>query len=257
MKLGVLIVVVLTAAAVWFWPELRLILAEQSWSRDMVVAIDDATENVPQVPPLRGPEAQARREFNGRVVAVADGDTFTLQTRDKRRIRVRLAEVDAPESAQPWGRRAKKALSSLIQSKAVRVVTMGRDSDGRMLGRVFVKEVDVNAEMVRLGSAHAYRAHLTDTSLIAMEEEARTAQRGLWSLRLAAVRPWDWRNKRAAPATASATATPAVATVEGCPGAARTAQDMPMLLQVAAVGASVGPQVSYATNIAAARAILR
>jgi len=60
-------------------------------------------------------------ELQGRVVSIADGDTFTLLTADKQQIRIRLAEIDTPESGQPYGNRAKQALSQLVFGKDVRV----------------------------------------------------------------------------------------------------------------------------------------
>jgi endonuclease YncB( thermonuclease family) len=139
--------------------------------------------------------AAAADELTGRVVAVADGDTFTLLTANKEQIRVRLTEIDAPESDQPWGRRAKEALSSLVSSETARVVTAGRDQYGRTLGRVYVAGKDVNAEMLRNGSAWAYGQYLTDTTLLAIQKQAQSAHRGLWSLSMQdRVPPWDWRH---------------------------------------------------------------
>jgi endonuclease YncB( thermonuclease family) len=133
--------------------------------------------------------------LTGRVVAVADGDTFTLLTDNKERIRVRLTEIDAPESDQPWGQRAKQALSSLVSSEAVRVVTAGKDQYGRTLGRVYVAGKDVNAQMLRTGSAWAYSQYLTDRSLLGIQKQAQIAHRGLWSLSMQdRVPPWDWRH---------------------------------------------------------------
>ena len=56
-------------------------------------------------------------ELQGRVVAIADGDTFMLLTTDKQQIRIRLAEIDTPESGQPYGNRAKQALSQPVFGK--------------------------------------------------------------------------------------------------------------------------------------------
>jgi endonuclease YncB( thermonuclease family) len=134
-------------------------------------------------------------ELTGRVVAVADGDTFTLLTDNKEEIRVRLTEIDAPEKDQPWGERAKEALSSLVSSQTVRVVTAGQDQYGRTLGRVYVAGKDVNAEMLRTGSAWAYSQYLTDTSLLGIQNQAQIDHRGLWSLSMQdRVPPWDWRH---------------------------------------------------------------
>ena len=48
----------------------------------------------------------AYADFSGKVVGIADGDTITV-LRDKTPVKIRLADIDAPESAQPFGNRAK------------------------------------------------------------------------------------------------------------------------------------------------------
>ena len=73
-------------------------------------------------------------ELTGRVIAVTDGDTFTLLTDAKEQIRVRLLEIDAPESAQPWGRQAREALSALVFQQQVRVVSPARINTGARSG---------------------------------------------------------------------------------------------------------------------------
>ena len=61
-----------------------------------------------------------------RVVAVHDGDTITVLTADRQNFRVRLVEIDAPESGQPYGARAKQALAGLVFDKPVLIDVQGR-----------------------------------------------------------------------------------------------------------------------------------
>lgn len=131
----------------------------------------------------------------GRVVGVHDGDTITVLTDGNKSVKVRLDGIDAPESKQAFGARAKDALSSLVFGKTVAVRVRTTDRYGRNVGRVRVGEVDVNVELVRLGFAWWYRAYARrDTVLEAAESEARRAGRGLWSEKNPTP-PWEWRRK--------------------------------------------------------------
>ena len=124
-------------------------------------------------------------EYAGRVVGVSDGDTMTLLVPDGasfKQVKVRLGEIDTPESKQPYGERAKQTLSDLAFGKPARVVVQDTDKYGRTVGRVYVGNLDVNAEMIRQGAAWAYRQYLKDQSLLRLEAEAKAAKRGLWGL---------------------------------------------------------------------------
>ena len=142
-------------------------------------------------------------ELSGRVIGIADGDTFTLLTAGKQQIKIRLAEIDAPESGQPYGNKSKQALSGLIFGKDVRVAVQTKDRYGRTVGRPYAGDLDICAEMVRIGAAWAYREYLIDRSLLTLESDAKSAERGLWSLSEAKnMPPWQWRrqgNQDAAP----------------------------------------------------------
>ena len=133
-------------------------------------------------------------ELTGRVVGIADGDTFTLLTADKQQVKIRLAEIDAPESGQPYGNKSRQALSSLVFEKDVRVVVQTTDRYGRTVGRPYVGNLDVCAEMVRIGAAWAYREYLRDKTLLTLESDAKAEKRGLWGLSEAQnMPPWEWR----------------------------------------------------------------
>jgi endonuclease YncB( thermonuclease family) len=134
-------------------------------------------------------------ELSGRVVAVHDGDTITVLVAG-RDIRVRLAGIDAPERGQPFRNASRNALEAQVAGREVRVVERGRDGYGRVLGRVYVGPVDVNAEQVRAGYAWVFRRFVQDPALLALEAEAKAAQRGLWRDRKP-VPPWAWRERQA------------------------------------------------------------
>jgi endonuclease YncB( thermonuclease family) len=143
--------------------------------------------------------------LTGRVVGISDGDTLILLDPGNRQVKIRLVEIDAPESGQPYGQRAKEELSALAYGQAVRIEGKGLDKYGRTLGRVFVGTTDVNAAMIERGAAWVYRKYVTDQSLFGLEEAARNAKRGLWSLPVAErLPPWEWRHPtNTPPATAA------------------------------------------------------
>lgn len=136
----------------------------------------------------------AAEPINCRVVAIADGDTLTCLTAEKRQVKVRLAEIDTPEKAQPHGTRSRQALSELAFGKQAQLHVQDVDRYGRTVARVSVDGRDVNREMVSQGAAWVYRAYNRDKSLLQVEAKAKAARRGLWGLPEAErVAPWEWR----------------------------------------------------------------
>lgn len=132
----------------------------------------------------------------GRVVKVSDGDTLTLLV-DRKQVKVRLTEIDAPESRQAFGERARKSLGEMCAGQQATVRSSGRDKYGRVLGRVECQGLDANVEQVRRGMAWVYDRYVTDRSLYALQNEARAAHVGLWADKTPTA-PWAWRaqNKR-------------------------------------------------------------
>ncbi|WP_339490989.1 thermonuclease family protein [Pseudomonas sp. EL_65y_Pfl2_R95] len=137
---------------------------------------------------------------NCKVIDVSDGDTFTCFTDEDELVSVRLAEIDAPETSQPYGDLAKQSLYRLISSEMVKLDVQDTDSDGRSVARVKrVDGVDVNAEQVRAGAAWVYPEQLKDKSLLVLEAEAKNSQRGLWALPVGKqTAPWVWRDSNQA-----------------------------------------------------------
>ena len=130
-------------------------------------------------------------DFTGTVVNIADGDTITV-LRDREQVKIRLAGIDAPEKAQPFGNVARQSMSEMLFGKEVRVVEQGRDRYGRTIGRVYQGCVDVSAEQVKQGMAWVYRKYTKEAALYQLEEEAKQHRLGLW-IDAEPTPPWAWR----------------------------------------------------------------
>jgi len=131
--------------------------------------------------------------YSGKVVKVSDGDTLTVLV-DRKQIKIRLLEIDAPELHQAFGQRSKESLGDMCAGQAATVRSTGRDKYGRILGRVDCAGVDANAEQVRRGMAWVYDRYVTDRSLYALQNEARAAHTGLW-VDGTPTPPWLWRRE--------------------------------------------------------------
>jgi endonuclease YncB( thermonuclease family) len=150
----------------------------------------------PESNPTSGAESHV---LSGRIVGITDGDTLTLLVGNEK-VRIRLAQIDAPEPDQPYGTESTAALSALALHEQARVEVVDIDRYGRTVGEVFVDEVDINREMVREGHAWAYTHFARSTEIIDLEHDARAAGKGLWALpENEREQPWTWRHRSRAP----------------------------------------------------------
>lgn len=136
------------------------------------------------------------------VVGIADGDTLTArcgQPGAYEQVKVRLAEIDAPEKKQPFGERSRQALAAMCFQRDAVLRPTSVDRYGRTVARVECTGRDANAEQVRAGMAWAYTQYQTDPAIPRLELQARSARAGLWrDLGTAAepTAPWEWRKAR-------------------------------------------------------------
>lgn len=142
-------------------------------------------------PGAAGPPAPSSYRGPAMVTGVADGDTLYANV-DGHSIRIRLAQIDAPEKAQAFGRRSEQSLRELVGKRQVELTWKSLDRYGRPIAQVSVDGLDVNAEQVRRGFAWVFRRYSNDAALIALEEQARSASLGLWA-DPSPISPWDWR----------------------------------------------------------------
>lgn len=135
------------------------------------------------------------KTFTCKVIGVTDGDSIVVLTSDNEQLKIRLESIDCPELHQDYGQKAKQATVDLCFHKQVRVEKTGTDRYGRTLGFVYVNDVCVNDELLKLGMAWHYKQYSKDVRLAQLEVEARNKKVGLWSLPNP-VPPWDFRHRK-------------------------------------------------------------
>jgi len=122
-----------------------------------------------------------------KVTRVIDGDTIEIEGGEH----VRYIGIDTPETVDPrkpvqcFGIEASKKNKELVEGKIVRLEKdiTDRDKYGRLLRYVWVDSLFINLELVKQGFATSY-CYPPDIKfqkeILAAEEEAREAKRGLW-----------------------------------------------------------------------------
>ncbi len=181
----------------------------------------ETTTRVPKIQPIppqggktgRAPvwdapmsEATAPRSLQlpleiGTVERIIDGDTYEIRLdRTSELARVRLAWLDAPEQAQPYGVEATAWAKAALLGKRVVLTVQEVDPYGRLVAQLNVASVDqmwdVGATLARMGLAwldprfSEGRESLREDQLLAKGEVI-----GLWS-QPNPLPPWDWRRNR-------------------------------------------------------------
>jgi micrococcal nuclease len=122
---------------------------------------------------------------SGTVTSVYDGDTMTLASGDK----IRLKWVNTPEMKplEPFAKEAQAFTSQFVMGQEVTLITDPRDARdgyGRIVAGVRTSRGDLSTELLRAGYAHLFVIPPDNTDLapmIAAQEEARKARRGIWT----------------------------------------------------------------------------
>jgi micrococcal nuclease len=140
-----------------------------------------------------------------KVTRVYDGDTIMAEGHDVV-IYVLLAGIDAPEIGsrkqerqQPYGQEAKRYLEKLILNKVVDTKGYGNGPypSNYLIGEIYLKDININIEMIKQGLAEVCRESPPDGLAIApyleAERKAKAAGCGMWLLGEKYISPRDWR----------------------------------------------------------------
>ena len=139
----------------------------------------------------------------GTVTEIHDGDTISLVCL-KRPLQVRMMGIDAPEKDQAYADVARKHLSDLILNKVVVVEYTGLGDNALIIGKVFQKETDVGAQMIRDGVAwysKSFDGMLSENErkvYAECESAARGEKRGIWQ-DPNPVPPWAFKENQKSP----------------------------------------------------------
>jgi endonuclease YncB( thermonuclease family) len=138
--------------------------------------------------------------IQGKVVAVADGDTITVLDATNTKHKIRLQGIDAPEKAQAFGQKSKQSLHQMVHSKQVSIEFQKKDKYGRTVGKVVHNGNDICLEQLKLGMAWHYKQYESEQSKedsIAYQQAelaARDQALGIWKDKNATP-PWEFRKQ--------------------------------------------------------------
>lgn len=135
--------------------------------------------------------------ITGKAISITDGDTFKLLTKDNLQIKIRLANIDCPETKQPFSTKAKQFTADAIFGKSVKIEVLKTDRYGRYIANVFYNNNrNLSYELVKQGLAWHYIKYSNDKRLNRIEDNARQKKTGLWK-DPNSIPPWEWRaNKK-------------------------------------------------------------
>ena len=133
--------------------------------------------------------------WQGVVDQVVDGDSLKVRHESGRVYNVQLYGVRTPWLSQPGGPEAKEAARKIVEGKSVNVQVINVNPGGSTVAVVAINEqYSLQAFLVGSGMAWVYDGHC-DLKMCAqwnaMEQQARTAGRGLWKDDNP-VAPWKW-----------------------------------------------------------------
>lgn len=126
-------------------------------------------------------------------ISFIDGDSLRGIYKNEL-IKIRLAEIDAPELKQSFGLDSKNCLINLIQESNNEVFFKFKEKDryDRHVGWIYSKNLDINLEMVKKGCAWVYDRFVKRKVLFKHQDLARENNIGLWK-NSEAIAPWKWR----------------------------------------------------------------
>lgn len=131
-------------------------------------------------------------QTSAKVIAIKDGDTVVVLLDGNIQKTLRLAEVDCPESGQPFGKNAKQFTAGEVFGKMVTFIPTTEDRYGRTIAKIYYDEKYLSEEIITAGFGWWYHYYSDNKNLGVLESIAKAKKLGLWS-DPNAVSPWEYR----------------------------------------------------------------
>ena len=140
-------------------------------------------------------------ELTCEIVRITDGDTVivkcpkALGNSEKTVRSIRIWGIDAPEIKQKyWGSFSTQTLKRLLgKHTVIRIQIVEQDRYQRMLGKLYIGDIDLGLEMIKQGAAVVYHRYNKDQDYIKAEKEAKITRLGIWQVLGAQQNPERWR----------------------------------------------------------------
>lgn len=137
--------------------------------------------------------AYSQHILSGKVIAVADGDTFTMLTGGNTQVKIRLHGIDCPEKKQDFGNVAKQYTSAQVFGKTVQAKVLKQDRYKRSIAIVMLPNgKNLNHELLKAGMAWHYKQYDKSGEFDLLEKQARAIKTGLWKGKNP-IAPWEFR----------------------------------------------------------------
>ena len=133
--------------------------------------------------------------LEGSITKVTDGDTVVFKDINNAVLKVRLTQIDAPESKQDFGLESTKSLTELCLNQKSKLEISSVDRYERTLAIVYCNNVNANIHQLKNGLAWVYDAYVTEYTYYSYQNEAKKKKLGLW-INEYPLAPWDFRKNK-------------------------------------------------------------
>ena len=131
-------------------------------------------------------------QCEGQALRIHDGDTLSVRCDGRGLLKIRMADIDAPELHQAYGMQARHALLELSAARRIEVRSVAVDLYQRVVARLKVGDDDLGMMLIDRGLAWCGRR--PGKACTARQAVAKQARLGLWS-DPDAQPPWQWRRQ--------------------------------------------------------------